>query len=1049
LLSDIQDHLQGKLSIDDLFERAASPDLAKAATPASCAALAKILTTSVEPLGPQALLLATVVEAHVSQVDDLGHSLWALGVYEAIITIYKRHAAPEDQASMLNTQGVILRNAGRLDEAIHLYDQAIAFFEELLQRQGRWELANGLAIALMNKGVALQQLGRLQDAIDVNDQAIACFTDLVQRQGKGELANDLATAFMNKGNALADLGLLDDALYAFDQAIAFFEDLVQRQEQGEVAKDLAEALINKGNALAELGRLDNALYAFDQAIAFFEDLVQGQGRRELANGLAIALMNKGNALQTLGRFDDAVQVADQAIAFFEDLVQRQGRRELANGLAIALMNKGNALQTLGRFDEALQVYDQVLAIYEDQVQRQGRREVANDLAEALMNTGTALVNLGRLDDAVHVYDEAIAIREHLVQRQGRRELAKDLAAALMNKGNALRDLGRTAEADLLFQQVDPSHFRGVNRQKYHSSLGDRCWDQGEHQQALEHYAQGRAALRLARRTAGIDETWLEYQSERRGVYVHYVRRALERGRLTDAMETMQEAKASVLGDLRARLNGDGADEPAAVTQARCRLLDWLRQPHDDVIGESWLAERKRQTEEYLKTWRSARGPCKAEDSSTDQPIRVGDIQEHLAPGWAILDFWRTANEEVTVFILTRIGLQVERLNFPVEDQRFSEHLDDLQASLRNPLEHPHDDALYALYLKLFAPLRSLLSKLDIHGLYLVPHGYLHALPLHACCWKEKGQRKYLCDEFAVAYLPSAALLPQLPPPRRDARFFSLSNPLPHSPRTLPFSEYEGEQLRRRYGSNGRFYLGEEGTFARTADWTDAGIVHFSCHGYGDLSFAPLSFLELHDDWLLAHDVVYRRPALQDGALVLLNGCQTSVRDWRAVDEGMGLMSAFLLRGAGLVLATQWSVVDACANQMLLTFVERYLAGSDPVAALRAAQRQVRELQPDAILRHCEEVLAQFPETSRPYEVINICALAVRVCKRNGRLDDARDWFQKMAALCRRIGQPLEDEEKLDAQLRKGKGAAEAQWLGPTNFDHPIFWGAFQFVGRVV
>jgi hypothetical protein len=176
---------------------------------------------------------------------------------------------------------------------------------------------------------------------------------------------------------------------------------------------------------------------------------------------------------------------------------------------------------------------------------------------------------------------------------------------------------------------------------------------------------------------------------------------------------------------------------------------------------------------------------------------------------------------------------------------------------------------------------------------------------------------------------------------------------------------------------------------------------------------------------------------------------TSVRCWRAVDEGLGLMNAFLLRGAGLVLATQWSVVDACANQMLLTFVERYLAGADPVVALRKAQRQMRELPAEAIVRHCQDVLAQCPETSRPHEAINICALAVRVCKRNNRLDDAADWFRQLANLRRQIGQPLDDEEETYAHLRKCKGTADAQWRGPANFDHPIFWGAFQFVGRVV
>jgi CHAT domain-containing protein len=766
-----------------------------------------------------------------------------------------------------------------------------------------------------------------------------------------------------------------------------------------------------------------AWQAYEQGEQSIEDLFALADQRELAEAATPASCAAFTKIVT-----DAANQLGRGALLFAAVVEAHASR----------------VDDLGRCQWVLGLYAAIVPLFE-------QHAPPELLAGVLSNHGNALQKLGRLDQAVAAYDAAIAIREDLVHTQGRRELANDLAAALMNKGNALQALGRLDEADKLVRGVDPALFGGVDRQKYHSILGDRCWDRGEHEQALEHYAQGRAALRLARRTAGIDETWLEYQRAQSHVYQHYVGRALECGRLPDALETIQEAKASVLGDLRGRLNRDVASEPPTVATARRRLLDWLRDPPRELTAEGWRAERNRQIEEYLKTCRLARSPRPMPtDPVTDQPVRVGDIQEHLAPGWAVLDFWRTANEEVTVFVLTRNALHVERLRFPVEDQRFVEQLGDLQASLANPLDQPHDEALRELYLQLFFPLRKLLSRLDVHRLYLVPHGYLHHLPLHACWWKEKGQLKYLGDEFDIAYLPSAALLTQLPPPRRDSRFFSLANPLPHSPRTLPFSEYEGGQLRRRYGGNGRFHLGKDGTYARTDHWSDAAIVHFSCHGYGDPSFAPLSFLELQDDWLLAHDVVNRRPALQEGALVLLNGCQTSVRDVRAVDEGFGLMSAFLLRGAGLVLATQWSVIDACANRMLLTFLDRYLAGAEPVAALRQAQRQIRELPPDAILRHCEEVLAQFPETSRPYEVINICVLAVRVCKRTGRLDDARDWFQKIVSLHRQLGQPLKDEEKQYAQLKKDAASrAEAQWRGPANFDHPVFWSAFQLVGRVV
>ena len=76
----------------------------------------------------------------------------------------------------------------------------------------------------------------------------------------------------------------------------------------------------------------------------------------------------------------------------------------------------------------------------------------------------------------------------------------------------------------------------------------------------------------------------------------------------------------------------------------------------------------------------------------------------------------------------------------------------------------------------------------------------------------------------------------------------------------------------------RYFLGPAARFAATECWGESGLVCFSCHGYGDEQFAPRSHLRLADDLLMAHDVVYRRPPLKEGALVVLNGCQTSVPD---------------------------------------------------------------------------------------------------------------------------------------------------------------------------
>src|SRR5262249_43987409 len=153
--------------------------------------------------------------------------------------------------------------------------------------------------------------------------------------------------------------------------------------------------------------------------------------------------------------------------------------------------------------------------------------------------------------------------------------------------------------------------------------------------------------------------------------------------------------------------------------------------------------------------------------------------------------------------------------------------------------------------------------------------------------------------------------------------------------------WEGLWLRQRGHDQGRYLSGPQATYQATDDWGGASLLHFGCHGRSDPWFAPLSHLCLAADLLLAHDVVYRRPPLGEGALVVLNGCQTAVPDLRALDEGLALMNAFLVRGAGLVLATQWSVFDGPAAVMVTTFLSELLDnGVSDAEALRRSQQWV-------------------------------------------------------------------------------------------------------------
>jgi tetratricopeptide (TPR) repeat protein len=205
---------------------------------------------------------------------------------------------------------------------------------------------------------------------------------LVEVEGRVELENDLAGALMNKGTALSDLGHLEEAIDYYDEAIGIYRRLVEVEGRVELENDLAGALMNKGTALSDLGHHSEAIDYYDEAIEIYRRLVEVEGRVELANDLAMALVNKGTALSDLGHLEEAIDCHDEAIGIYRRLVEVEGRVELADYLAMALMNKGVALRDLGRLNEALQCYDEGIGLWE-MMMAEGKVHVAPLLIKGL------------------------------------------------------------------------------------------------------------------------------------------------------------------------------------------------------------------------------------------------------------------------------------------------------------------------------------------------------------------------------------------------------------------------------------------------------------------------------------------------------------------------------------------------------------------------------------------------------------------------------------------------------------------------------------------
>jgi tetratricopeptide (TPR) repeat protein len=183
----------------------------------------------------------------------------------------------------------------------------------LVEVEGRVELENDLARALMNKGNALWALGRHREAIDCYDEAIGIYRRLVEIEGRVELENELAGALMNKGVALWQMGHHNEAIDCYDEAIGIYRRLVEVEGRVELANDLAMALMNKGIALRNLGRLSEALQCYDEGIGLWE-MMMTEGKVHVAPLLIKGLGNRFELKRQMRDWDGAADDVRKALA---------------------------------------------------------------------------------------------------------------------------------------------------------------------------------------------------------------------------------------------------------------------------------------------------------------------------------------------------------------------------------------------------------------------------------------------------------------------------------------------------------------------------------------------------------------------------------------------------------------------------------------------------------------------------------------------------------------------------------------------------------------
>ncbi|MDX2201103.1 MAG: CHAT domain-containing tetratricopeptide repeat protein [Phycisphaerae bacterium] len=906
---------------------------------------ARFLACSHSPRSEAIAALCAIVERLA--VTEVASAIAGAAV---VVQLGAELGGPVDRARAARVQGQSLAYSGDFGRALEAFSAAIAFAQSA---ESKLEEAR----ARMSSIHALSELGRYAEAEQAGESARTAFLAAAEPA----LA---ARADANLGVLALGAGRAADALPHFDRArLALRGDTVA----------LAQIESNRGKALMLLDRHVDARRAWEAALPMF-------AAAELYWAAAIVEGNLAELEARQGRLQRAME-------HFERARQHLERDDAPAELARVMGDQADLLALSGLFDDAVRAYRDALPVLEASGSRVEIAKSRLGLAEALLRKGrvddarreraaaeAALVGLEhsdlhgrslmlaaelalRADDAAGAQSAASAALEFC----GDRPVATVLTQLLLSRIAQIR--GDSVAAQLHVDQAariasplliaplnaEISHSRGRLR-RVERDLDGAMRDFSEAVDAVERV---RGSLQSARFR-------MAFQGRRVEVYDDLISAALELATPAaeaTAFDTAERAKSRSLLEAARRAADDEPSELSAtdglgreLAERRAELDLHYSRLADSRFGGSGgealmrsIAERLLALENQvagLERRVDARG---ASGGLLARPATLAEVQAGLAADAALLMYYQLPQGMVAFVVrrdvlrATQIAVSEAELTAAVQRVLFQIRKGLRAADVGGPrAARAVEDVrreLAALFQLLIAPVRDALEGAT--RLRIVPHGPLHAVPMHALF----DDGKYLLERFEISYAPNSTLasggggdLAGLAGDRITLVAVADEN--------APQIANEAARLGQIF-PGGRRLLGESATTAAVSlAAREAAVLHLGCHGQFSAELPASSGVRLHDRWWTAGEIHRLRLKAH---LVTLSGCDTGRSQIETGDEVLGLVRAFLAAGARALVVSLWTVQDESTAELMPGFYSR-LVGAGSVGSFSRALREAQLVQ---------------------------------------------------------------------------------------------------------
>ena len=642
-------------------------------------------------------------------------------------------------------------------------------------------------------------------------------------------------------------------------------------------------------------------------------------------------------------------------------------------------------------------YKRVIPIYEELGDKdnlcESYRRLGWTYCELQFNRGV----MGNADKAMDCFEKALKLAIELGDRDAELKTLRGIAGV---HGDMYGDKRKAISLDL---ELIEKCKRYGNRYQYMmaiSSIGTEHMDVGEWDTAIKYleealpYWEGRNSLNMINWTQGKLAQCYRVKGQQKEAYeaskktvetMEEIRSGLKTdefkmdavggrwiwryrgmvydafmsGKETEAFDTIEMVKARALLDLLGGKKFDSRRELLTERDKEEKLLlakiDTLKEQisrERELLSGEVVTRMERTLKLEQSKYEKLREDienCKAEIESleTVKPMGLEDVQEFIEDFTFVQYFVASGRSYWCVVSKDNFAAGIIEANQHVRREKVDNfrkavvETAALQRGLKLEVEEGKEpkagnekklsQELYDLLMK------PVLPHVKTRTVYISPDNMLNYLPFHAL----QNEGRYLAEDYAIAYTPSASVLNFCLKRRKQGRetILAFGNPNLKDPRfKLVHAAEEVETIAKRFPKSRVFLDNDANEYTVKMLGSDYDILHFACHGQLNPDDPMLSSLRLapdkeNDGYLHVREIFDLN---LNASLVTLSACETALGEVTLGNEVVGLTRAFLFAGTPSVVSTLWKIDDESTAELMDEFYQN-LQTMTKVEALRKAQ----------------------------------------------------------------------------------------------------------------